>query len=146
MLRSTILAAARNRRIEHLVTAAPVSRSVVRRFVGGADTADAVHTSRKLVEDGLHVTLDHLGEDTTDREHAESVVAAYRELLADLHRANLTGRPPPLPARTEVSVKDSTIGHTSGADGEKNALDHAREICTAAEQVGATVTLDKEDH
>jgi proline dehydrogenase len=146
LLRSTILAAARNRGIERLVTNAPVSRSVVRRFVGGADTRDAVRTSRKLVEDGLYVTLDHLGEDTTDRAQAESVVSAYRDLLSALYAGDLTERLAPLTARTDVSVKLSAIGQALGADGEKIALEHAREICAAAEQVGATVTLDMEDH
>ena len=57
MLRSTILAAARNRRIERLVTTAPVSRSVVHRFVGGADTAAAVKTTRKLVRGGYSLRV-----------------------------------------------------------------------------------------
>ena len=69
MLRNAILAAARNGRIEGVVTHAPVSRSVVRRFVGGSDTASAVEAARKLLAHGLTVTLDHLGEDTTDRAH-----------------------------------------------------------------------------
>ena len=37
LLRSSILAASRSERVEKLVTNAPVSRDVVRRFVGGAD-------------------------------------------------------------------------------------------------------------
>ena len=66
MLRSTILAASRNHRIERLVSNAPVSRTVVRRFVGGSDRSAAVGAASALVEDKLYVTLDHLGEDTTD--------------------------------------------------------------------------------
>ncbi|HEV7192787.1 MAG TPA: proline dehydrogenase family protein [Jatrophihabitantaceae bacterium] len=146
MLRSTILAAARNRRIERLVTNAPVSRSVVRRFVGGADTATAVEAARTLVGSGLTVTLDHLGEDTTDVEHARAVVDAYSELLTALEGAGLAERIAPLTARSEVSVKLSAIGQALPGDGEKIALEHARRICTEAQRVGATVTLDMEDH
>ncbi|MEP7021072.1 MAG: proline dehydrogenase family protein [Pseudonocardiales bacterium] len=146
MLRSTILAASRNRRVEHLVTTAPISRSVVHRFVGGADTASAVASARALIASGLTVTLDHLGEDTTDLEHAQSVVDAYLELLTALDRAGLAQRMAPLTARSEVSVKLSAIGQALGADGEKIALEHARRICTEAQGVGATVTLDMEDH
>ena len=146
LLRSAILAASRNRRIERLVTNAPVSRDVVRRYVGGATTADAVEAIRPLLADGLTVTLDHLGEDTTDRAQADAVVAAYRELLTALHEAGATERLGPLTARAEVSVKLSAIGQALGADGEKIALENAREIATAAEAVGATVTLDAEDH
>jgi proline dehydrogenase len=146
MLRSAILAAARDPRIESLVTHAPVSRSVVKRFVGGPDTTSAVAASRHLVDDGLTVTLDHLGEDTTDRAQADAVAAAYVELLAALEEAGLTERLGLLTARAEVSVKLSAVGQALGADGEKIALEHARTICAEARRVGATVTLDMEDH
>ena len=146
MLRSAILAAARNARLERLVTNAPVSRGVVHRFVGGASTDEAVRTTRHLLGDGLTVTLDHLGEDTTDRAQADAVVAAYRELLAALHAAQLTGRTDTLTCRAEVSVKLSAVGQALGTDGAKIALENARAICAAAEAVNATVTLDMEDH
>jgi proline dehydrogenase len=146
MLRSTILAAARNRRVEHFVTNAPISRSVVHRFVGGPDTATAVEASHGLIADGLTVTLDHLGEDTTELSQARAVVDAYLEMLTALERAGLTERLGPLTARSEVSVKLSAIGQALEGDGEKIALEHARRICTEARRVGATVTLDMEDH
>ena len=146
MLRSAILAAARNPRIESVVTHAPVSRSVVRRFVGGPDTPAAVAAARALVDDGLTVTLDHLGEDTTDRAHADAVAAAYFDLLAALEAAGLTERLALLTARVEVSLKLSAIGQALPGDGEKIALEHARAICGEARRVGATVTLDMEDH
>lgn len=70
-LRSLILAAAGNDTIRRIVATAPVSRDVVRRFVAGEATADAVEVTRRLVTDGLNVTLDYLGEDTTDARLAE---------------------------------------------------------------------------
>lgn len=146
LLRSSILAASRSKQLERLLTNAPVSRGVVRRFVGGATVDAAVDAARALVQDGLTVTLDHLGEDTTERAQADAVAGAYRELLAALDRAGLTERCGPLTARVEVSVKLSAVGQALGADGEKIALENARDICAAAEAVGATVTLDAEDH
>jgi len=146
MLRSVILAAARSPRVEQLVTHAPVSRSVVARFVGGADTASGVAAARRLIDSGLTVTLDHLGEDTTDKTQADGVVTAYRDLLTSLHDAGLTQRLGPLTARAEVSVKLSAIGQALAGDGHAIALDHARQICEAARAVDATVTLDAEDH
>jgi proline dehydrogenase len=146
MLRSAILAASRNPRIESVVTHAPVSRNVVRRFVGGADTGAAVAATQRLVGDGLTVTLDHLGEDTTERSQAEAVANAYLELLRSLEAAGLTELREPLTPQTEVSVKLSAVGQALGADGEKIALEHARTICAEAHRVGATVTLDMEDH
>jgi proline dehydrogenase len=146
MLRSAILAAAGNRRIEDLVTRAPVSRGVVRRFVGGPDAASAVAATEALLDAGLTVTLDHLGEDTTERRQADEVAGAYIELLQALEEAELTGRLDLLTARAEVSVKLSAVGQALPGDGEKIALEHARTICAEARRVGATVTLDMEDH
>ncbi|MDT4901972.1 MAG: proline dehydrogenase [Pseudonocardiales bacterium] len=146
LLRTAILAAARNHRIEAVVTRAPVSRSVVRRFVGGPDIQSAVAATKTLLANGLTVTLDHLGEDTTDRAHADTVAAAYLEVVTALDREGLTGRLGLLTARAEVSVKLSAVGQALPVDGEKIALEHAQTICTEARRLGATMTLDMEDH
>lgn len=141
-----ILAASRNHGIERLVSNAPVSRTVVRRFVGGSDRSAAVGAASELVDGALYVTLDHLGEDTTDADHAAAIADEYLGLLDALDAAGLAERLSPLTARAEVSVKLSAIGQALPDDGEKIALEHARRICAAARAVGATVTLDMEDH
>jgi proline dehydrogenase len=146
MLRSAILMAARQPRLEQLVSNAPISRGIVRRFVGGPDSSSAVGAASSLVEDGLLVSLDHLGEDTTDAATAGATVDAYLSLLDALDRAGLTERLRPLTARAEVSVKLSAIGQALPGDGARIALEHAWRICGAARAVGATVTLDMEDH
>lgn len=146
MLRSLVLAASRSSQVERLVTHAPVSRSVVHRFVGGADTDEAVQVCRGLTGQSLMITLDHLGEDTVDRAQADAVVSAYRDVLTALSDAELTERIGPLTARVDVSVKLSAVGQALPEDGQQIALDNARAICQAARAVGATVTLDMEDH
>ncbi|MCW2666060.1 MAG: proline dehydrogenase [Frankiales bacterium] len=138
MLRSTLLTASRSPRLRALVAGAPVSRSVVQRFVAGATAADAVAATRSLLDAGLTVTLDHLGEDTTDAGRAAATVRAYLLLLDQLAAAGLTEG-----GRTEVSVKLSAIGQAVDA---ALALDGARQVCTAARNAGTTVTLDMEDH
>ena len=135
-LRSLILAAAGNDAVKRLVATAPVSRDVVRRFVAGETTEDAVRATRALVDAGLHVTLDYLGEDTTQREHAEATVQAYLELLDRLHAERLA-------ERAEVSVKLSAVGQPLD---ESLALTNVSRICAAAEQCATVVTLDMEDH
>ncbi|HKN53040.1 MAG TPA: proline dehydrogenase family protein [Amycolatopsis sp.] len=139
MLRAPLLAAARSRRIREIVEAVPATRSVVRRFVAGSETADAVRVARELAADGLKITLDHLGEDTTDAAQAAATVRAYESVLSALAAEGLA-------AGADVSVKLSAVGQSLGADGEDVALENARKICAAAESVGATVTLDMEDH
>jgi proline dehydrogenase len=136
MLRTVLLAAARNKRVEHLVASAPISRDVVARFVAGTTLADACDVTRRLVADGLTVSLDHLGEDTTDAASATAARDAYLALLAGLGAAGLT-------PEAEVSLKLSAVGQRFD---ERLALDHARAICQAAANVGTTVTLDMEDH
>jgi proline dehydrogenase len=139
LLRQVLLGASRNERLRAVVENAPVSRSVVARYVAGNRTEDAVRAARELVDEGLMVTIDYLGEYTTDQAQAEQKAQAYLSLLAALAAAGLT-------SKAEVSVKLSAIGQALPTDGEKIALDHARAIAAAARAAGTTMTLDMEDH
>jgi proline dehydrogenase len=136
MLRSLILAAARSPRMARLVETAPLSRDVVNRFVAGTGIDDALRVTRQLVDAGMRVTLDNLGEDTLTPQHAEAVVDQYCRVLRSLHTAGLA-------PCAEVSVKLSALGQRFD---EKLALEHAKTICAAADKAGTTVTLDMEDH
>ena len=137
MLRSILLAAARSGAVRAAVEAGPFD-SLVERFVAGTTVDAAVAAARRITADRL-VTVDHLGEDTTDRAHAEAGVAAYRTLLRRLGDEGLADR-------VEVSVKLSAFGQRLPRDGEKIALESARQVCEAAAAVGTTVTVDMEDH
>jgi proline dehydrogenase len=139
VLRQPLLLLARSTTVKNLVSAMPVSSSIVNRYVPGETTDSAVDATRALIDSGLHVTLDFLGEDTLDREQADHTVHAYLELLASLSEHNLA-------RNAEVSVKLSAIGQALPGDGEKLALENARTICHAARNAGTTVTLDMEDH
>jgi proline dehydrogenase len=142
-VRTGLLAASRNGRVRRLVETAPVSRDVVGRFVAGSALEDAVRVTGELVADGLCVTLDHLGEYTTEPGHAEATAKAYLQLIGRLGDAGLAAGRDGGPARAEVSVKLSALGQ--GLD-ERLAVEHARTICAAAREAGTTVTLDMEDH
>ncbi|QFG25064.1 proline dehydrogenase family protein [Actinomadura sp. WMMB 499] len=134
MLSPLLLAAARSERVRGLVTAVPLTRGVVDRFVAGEDLGAAVRAVRALAGDGLEVTLDHLGEDTLDRAQAEATRDAYLALFEAL------GESAP---GADASLKLSALGQ---ALDDRLALDNARTICAAAGRVGMTVTLDMEDH
>ena len=77
MLRQMLLAASASDRVRRMAVAAPYTRDVVARYVAGDDAAAAVEATRRLQADGLPVTLDYLGEDTTSAEHAAAVAAEY---------------------------------------------------------------------
>jgi proline dehydrogenase len=139
VLRQPLLMLARSDQVKNFVTAMPVSSGIVSRYVPGESTADAVRATGGLVQDGLQVTLDFLGEDTLDREQADVTVAAYLDVLRALSDAGLA-------RSAEVSVKLSAIGQALPGEGAKVAIENARTICHAARNAGTTVTLDMEDH
>ncbi len=139
MLRHILLLLARSHQVKDIVTRMPVGSGIVNRYVPGEETAQAVDASRVLIEDGLHVTLDFLGEDTLDEGQAEATVVAYLDLLDGLSHAGLA-------RDAEVSVKLSAIGQALPQIGPKLATENARRICRAARNAGTTVTLDMEDH
>jgi len=136
VLRRVLLAASRSGGVRKAMETAPFSRGVVHRFVAGRTAEEALTVVRRLTGGGLLVTVDHLGEDTTDARRAETVVENYLELLDLISTAGLG-------ARAEVSVKLSAVGQ---ALDEELALENARRICAAAKAAGTAVTLDMEDH
>jgi len=106
--------------------------------VAGETLDDALAVVRTLAAGGIEVTLDHLGEDITERSAAEHSRDAYLALLAGLASLGL-GR------AAEVSVKLSAFGQALPG-GHELALDLVRPVVEAATAIGTTVTLDMEDH
>jgi proline dehydrogenase len=139
MLGPALLAASRTRRIRRFVTTSRISRGLVSRFIAGNELDAAVGAVHALVTKHLSVTIDHLGEDTTERAQADATRAAYAMLLTRLAAEGLA-------QHAEVSVKLSALGQALPQDGEALALENARAICVAAQRAGTTVTLDMEDH
>ena len=140
LLRNSLLQLSKSGTVRRTIERAPVSRSVVRRFVPGEATADAVRATAELMTNRL-ATIDYLGEDTLDLTQAIHTRDAYLELLSELKRADLSQM-----GMGEVSLKLTALGQMLLGDGKKIALEHAREICQAAADAGTTVTLDMEDH
>ena len=138
VLQKALLAGSRRPGLRRMVTGNPATRRVVERFVAGETLDDALAVVRTLDADGVHVTLDHLGEDITTRAEAERSRDAYLALLGGLAGLELgTG--------AEVSVKLSAFGQAL-PDGHDVALELARPVVEAAAAIGTTVTLDMEDH
>ncbi|MGK5531708.1 proline dehydrogenase family protein [Streptomyces sp. URMC 129] len=133
-----LLAAARSDTVRRLVSAAPVTRPVVNRFVAGERLADAVRVATGLVARGLQVTLDHLGEHVTDP--AEAVRS--RDACLALTEALASER---LGERAELSVKLSAFGQALPG-GHDLAFRTVLPVVEAAAEAGTTVTLDMEDH
>jgi proline dehydrogenase len=93
VLRRVLLSAAANDRVRSLAANAPVARDVVRRFVAGEAADQALAVTRRLVDDGLAVSLDHLGEDTTDPGGGADQDVPHASRPAGRGRAGVGGRP-----------------------------------------------------
>jgi proline dehydrogenase len=137
------MAASRQEGLRRTAERLPVTRQVVHRFVPGETVADALNSVEQLRYSGRLVSIDYLGEDVTDADTANATVDAYLGLLDALGtRDEPAAKVRPL----EVSLKLSALGQALPRDGEKIALENAHTICQRAQQVGAWVTVDAEDH
>ncbi|MFD8225719.1 proline dehydrogenase family protein [Streptomyces massasporeus] len=138
MLGPVILAASRSDRMRRLISAAPVTKQVVDRFIPGEDVDDIVPVVRELAGHGLELTMDVVGEDITSPAQAAAARDAYLELVDRL-------KPLELGTRAEMSVKLSMFGQALEG-GHELALSNVRPVVEAAAEIGTTVTLDAEDH
>jgi len=66
MLRDTLLYLAHNDNLREFVISNRATRGVSRRFVAGETLDEAIQVTRVLNRKGMHVSLDHLGENVTD--------------------------------------------------------------------------------
>ncbi len=138
MLGPVILAASRSDRMRRLVSAAPVTKPVVDRFIPGETVGQVLPIVEELAGRGLELTMDVVGEDITTPAQAEAARDAYLELIDRL-------KPLGLGARAEMSVKLSMFGQALDG-GHELALANVRPVVEAAAAIGTTVTLDAEDH
>jgi proline dehydrogenase len=143
-LRPALLAAARSSRLERTVSGLGLTRRVVHRFVPGESEGSVVDAAAALLASGRFVSVDHLGEDTTDAAQAQATVQAYLSLLrayADLPTPPGTSVP-----ALEISLKLSALGQSLPGNGHDVALENARILCRAADEAGVWVNVDAEDH
>ncbi|WP_372409844.1 proline dehydrogenase family protein [Streptomyces luteireticuli] len=138
MLGPVLLAASRSDAIRRIVSAALVTRPVVDRFIAGEVLEESMAAVRNLDQQGLEITLDHLGEDITDRSEALRTRDAYLALAKALKTEGLG-------VRAEMSVKLSAFGQALPG-GHDIALANVTPVVEAAAEAGTTVTLDMEDH
>ncbi len=81
MLRSVLLFLSERKGIQRLVRRSGLARRVADRFVAGETLDEAMAVVRRLVERGMAVTLDRLGESVASEAQANRATDAYIELL-----------------------------------------------------------------
>ncbi|MFJ4778430.1 proline dehydrogenase family protein [Streptomyces sp. NPDC088762] len=138
MLGPVILAASRSATMRRIVSAAPVTKPVVNRFIPGETVDQVIPIVERLTRSGLEVTLDVVGEDITEVAQSHAARDAYLQLIERLADLGLG-------ERAEMSVKLSMFGQALEG-GHELALANVRPVVEAAAAIGTTVTLDAEDH
>ena len=141
VFRPVILKAAGSGRIKETSQRLPITERVVHRFVPGETEAAALDAINRCLANGLCVTIDHLGEDTTDESQATATVGAYLSLLQQMSGITASGD-----GQLEVSLKLTALGQSLPRHGRKIATENAHTICAAARAAGVLVTVDAEDH
>lgn len=104
----------------------------VRRFVAGESIEEALDVVRGLNAEGLSASLDLLGENVTEKAHAEAFRDAYVSLLRGIADAGVD---------SNISIKLSMIGLNIE---QKLARDHLRTILEAAREADNWVRIDME--
>ena len=121
--------------VRRAITAAPVTRRVVERFVAGETLEQALRVARDLNAAGIGAILDHLGENVSTEQQADDALQAY------LH--SLTAIGPGRGLDAHISVKMTQLGLDLSFEG---ALGRLRRLCSAAAITGTRVAIDMEAH
>ncbi|WP_375540218.1 proline dehydrogenase family protein [Nocardia sp. XZ_19_385] len=145
-LRPVILAAADSPRMKRAITGTKITADIVRRFVAGEDRSELLPVVADLLASRRLISVDFLGENTTDRAQADAMVAEYLSLINDLAAAPRPALPGIGAAPVEVSVKLSALGQALPVDGPAIATENLRILCAKADEAGVWVTVDAEDH
>ncbi|MGQ9768816.1 MAG: proline dehydrogenase family protein, partial [Anaerolineae bacterium] len=132
ILRTVLIALSRNKQLQDLIVRFPVSRRMARRFVAGETLEDALTAVKNLNAQGMCATLDHLGENVTNRDEALAAAADYLTALKALFAAQVD---------CNVSVKLTQMGLDLGDD---FCYDNVVRIVSQAAELGNFVRIDME--
>jgi len=105
---------------------------LAKRFVAGTTLEEALSVTQHLHAKGLQVTLDHLGEDVTDRRKANNAAKTYIAVLNTLKKQGV---------KANIAVKLSQIGL---AINQKLALKNLKAILLTAKKDNLVVEIDME--
>jgi proline dehydrogenase len=107
-------------------------RAFARRFIAGETVEDAIAAVRLLEAQGLHHTLDHLGESVTSLEGTEACTLEYLNLIQDVARAGV---------ERNISLKLTQLG----LDVDRAiCVDNLRRILAAGDRHDFFVRIDME--
>lgn len=133
MMRSLFITLSRAGWAQRAITRWGFARNMAARFVAGETAGQAIQAVRALNSQGIQVTLDHLGENTSSLEAARLAVAEVLAVLDEIDRSGVSAN---------VSIKLSQIGLTMDAGVCRENL---KAILERAKNLGNFIRIDMED-
>ncbi len=133
MLRSFLIYLSKAAWAQKIVTGWSISWKFASRFVSGTKIDDAIRSIKELNGKGIHVTLDHLGENTSRPEEASEATAAIIDALDEVKASGVCAN---------VSIKLTQIG--LGLD-EALCAQNLERILARAKANENFVRIDMED-
>ncbi len=134
MLRSVLLFLAQQRQLRRWTETSPAASILTRRFVAGRSLEQALAVSHRLNDEGILVTLDHLGENVTSGDEARASRDIYIESLRRIAQEKL---------RACVSIKLTQFGLNLS---EERCLENVSGLVTVAREIEGFVEVDMESH
>jgi proline dehydrogenase len=132
LLRSTLLWASQNRRVERLVRSSRAMRPLVSRFMPGETIAELIPAIERLQAENTPVVVTYLGENVATDADGDATVAEYRRLLDAIK---------PYGAKAHVSIKLTQFGWDID---RARALDRVRIVSDLASANGTVMAIDVE--
>jgi proline dehydrogenase len=133
VLRSAFIALSRNRALRRFCERSSIGNKLSARFVAGMEIEDALRAAESVNKQGMHVTLDSLGESVSTAEEAEKAADVYHALLDAIAERKLDAN---------ISVKLTQMGLAIDA-GLAEAI--ATNLAEHAKYVDNFVRIDMED-
>lgn len=133
MMRSLFISLSRAGWAQRAITRWGFARNMAARFVAGETAGQAIQAVRALNAQGIQVTLDHLGENTSSLEAAHLAVAEVLAMLDEIDRSGVSAN---------VSIKLSQIGLAMDAGVCRENL---KSILERAKNLGNFIRIDMED-
>lgn len=136
MLRRLLLYLSEREDLKDRLLRVPALRRVADRFVAGEELPDALNAAGRLNDDGLRVTLDHLGESVENPEQARRAADDYVRSLERIDER---------PVASTVSLKLTQLGLDIDRD---LCHENLRRVVERAAELGNFVRVDMEgsDH
>lgn len=133
VLRSAFIALSHNRSIRKFAETSSAGTKLSSRFVAGLEIEDALRVCAQVNQQGMHVTLDSLGESVTTADKAHRAADIYHQLLDQIAARKLD---------SNISVKLTQMGLTLDPT---LAEQIATELTQHAQSTGNFVRIDMED-